>query len=79
MFPFRRIQVILLGVIVIGMTGFFYRWLSLPDDPSSHWLSPTLYDQDDNSDLLMKRRLIDEKYCGGPCRFILPVFIMEQG
>lgn len=24
-------------------------------------------------------RSIDEKYCGGPCRFMLPIFIMEQG
>ncbi|KAI7879429.1 hypothetical protein K492DRAFT_178632 [Lichtheimia hyalospora FSU 10163] len=23
-------------------------------------------------------RRIDEKYCGGPCRFMLPIFIMEQ-
>ncbi|KAI8344590.1 hypothetical protein BC941DRAFT_342653 [Chlamydoabsidia padenii] len=37
-----------------------------------------MYDNDDNQDLVLKRQLIDEKYCGGPCRFILPVFIMEQ-
>ncbi|ORZ14642.1 hypothetical protein BCR42DRAFT_452388 [Absidia repens] len=76
MFPFRRIQVILLLVIVIGMTGFLYRWHSLHDP--SNWLSPTMYDKDDNQDLVLKRKLIDEKYCGGPCRFILPLFIMEQ-
>lgn len=77
MLPFRRIQIILMVVIAVGMTGFLYRWHSVHDP--SQWLSPTMYDKDDNKDLLLKRQLIDQKYCGGPCRFILPVFIMEQG
>ncbi|KAI8079844.1 uncharacterized protein BX664DRAFT_352999 [Halteromyces radiatus] len=58
------------------MTGFLYRWHSLHDP--SKWLLPTMYDKDDNKDLVLKRQQIDEKYCGGPCRFILPLFIMEQ-
>lgn len=24
-------------------------------------------------------RAIDQRYCGGPCKFLLPVFIVEQG
>lgn len=45
----------------------------------AQWIPPQMYDQDDNQDLVLKRQAIDKKYCGGPCRFILPVFIMEQG
>ncbi|KAI8061115.1 hypothetical protein BC940DRAFT_310592 [Gongronella butleri] len=76
MHSFRRTQLVLLAVIVVGMTGFMYRWHNLHS--SSRWLPPTMYDQDDDIELVEKRRLIDEKYCGGPCRFILPVFILEQ-
>ncbi|KAI9307520.1 hypothetical protein BJ944DRAFT_261801 [Cunninghamella echinulata] len=76
MIQFRRIQIILLSIITIGLTGFIYRWHTLND--ISQWIPPNMYDQDDNHDLVIKRQAIDNKYCGGPCRFILPVFIMEQ-
>ncbi|CAO3646577.1 unnamed protein product [Cunninghamella blakesleeana] len=76
MIQFRRIQIILLSIILISLTGFLYRWHTLND--ITPWIPPHMYDQNDNQELVLKRQAIDKKYCGGPCRFILPVFIMEQ-
>lgn len=84
----RRIYVGLLVLVLIAITGMVYKWHAVSqlrsstttavattdDDNMSTWT----YDKDDPRMIRAQQR-IDMKYCGGPCRFLLPVFIMEQG
>ncbi|KAF7726929.1 hypothetical protein EC973_008224 [Apophysomyces ossiformis] len=59
----RRLQIT--ALVVLLTIGMIYRWQVV--DPFNF---PRSQEE--------RLRVIDEKYCGGPCRFLLPVQIGEQ-
>ncbi|KAI7853936.1 hypothetical protein BDC45DRAFT_569486 [Circinella umbellata] len=88
MFTYQRLRLALLSLVLVSITGLIYRWHSTNDSPlfSLHSTTqqnkkpvfqPASYDRNDPRIAKLLEN-IDFKYCGGPCRFMLPVFIMEQ-
>ncbi|KAI9273041.1 hypothetical protein BDA99DRAFT_533866 [Phascolomyces articulosus] len=93
MFTYQQLRLALLSLILLSVTGLIYRWHSTNESPLHSLSSTTQHNQqheyqkpvlnpvsygrnDPRIAKLLKN--IDLKYCGGPCRFMLPVFIMEQ-
>ena len=91
MFTYQQLRLALSTLVLISITGLIYRWHSTNESPllplqsatqdQQHQKSvfqPASYDRNDPRIAKLLEN-IDFKYCGGPCRFMLPVFIMEQG
>jgi hypothetical protein len=73
MLSIRRSQTL---IAAAAISLFLLTYLSWNDGSYTHYVSShtgsTVRDEE-------AIREIDERYCGGPCRFLLPVFIVEQG
>ncbi|KAI9484390.1 hypothetical protein BDB00DRAFT_792912 [Zychaea mexicana] len=88
---YQRLRLVLLSLVLVSVTALVYRWHSTNDQPLRPLTTPAEQQQQqqqsaiqpasyDRNDPRIAKVLdnIDQKYCGGPCRFMLPVFIMEQ-
>ncbi|KAI8143212.1 hypothetical protein BJV82DRAFT_668848 [Fennellomyces sp. T-0311] len=83
----QRLRVGLLSLVLLSITGLVFRWhltndkplQSLPTPEATEETLPPPFSYDKQDPRISKvLQNIDKKYCGGPCRFMLPVFIMEQ-
>lgn len=90
-----RIQLSLLLILFIAVVTITFRWQATFSDMSRKLPGATAAAAEDNNEIIhidpmlrydesdpriaKARDRIDARFCGGPCRFLLPVFIMEQG
>lgn len=71
MISLRRSQTL---IITAAVTLILLTYLSWNDRDYMTYVSPAAKQKQEEA-----ARAIDQRYCGGPCRFLLPVFIVEQG
>lgn len=71
MISLRRSQTL---IIIAAISLILLTFLSWNDSDYMTYVSPASRKQKDDA-----IRAIDQRYCGGPCRFLLPIFIVEQG
>jgi hypothetical protein len=67
----RRSQTL---IITAAVTIILLTYLTWSDRDYVTYLSPAARQKQEQA-----VREIDQRYCGGPCKFLLPVFIVEQG